>query len=81
MQALLVELVHRWDTAALLVTHDIDEAILVADRILLMGAPGRGPGHIVREWTVDIDRPRHVHGSEAAALRLDIVAALQRLRG
>jgi ABC-type nitrate/sulfonate/bicarbonate transport system ATPase subunit len=30
----------------LLVTHDIDEAILVADRIVLMG--GRRP--IVREW-------------------------------
>ncbi len=32
-----VDVVRRWDTAALLVTHDIDEAILVADRIVLMG--------------------------------------------
>lgn len=49
MQSLLVELVHRWGAAALLVTHDIDEAILVADRVLLMGRhggshePGQGP--------------------------------------
>ncbi|HTM71506.1 MAG TPA: ABC transporter ATP-binding protein [Luteimonas sp.] len=79
MQSLLVDLVHRWHTAVLLVTHDIDEAILVADRILLMGAPGGGPGRIVREWVVDIERPRHDHVAAAAALRLEIVGALQRL--
>jgi len=80
MQALLVELVHRWHTAVLLVTHDIDEAILVADRILLMAAgvdaPG-GPGRLVREWHVDIPRPRVDHAEQVIALRLEIVAALR----
>jgi len=74
MQSLLVDLVHRWHTAALLVTHDIDEAILVADRILLLA--GR-PGRIVREWRVDIPRPREEHGDEIVRLRLDIVAELR----
>src|SRR5450830_721950 len=74
MQALLVEVVHRWHTAALLVTHDIDEAILVADRIVLMG--GR-PGAIVREWQVELPRPRLADGPAVAALRLDILSALQ----
>lgn len=74
MQALLVDLVHRWHTAVLLVTHDIDEAILVADRILLMAGQ---PGRIVREWRVDIPRPRHDHAEQVIALRLDIVAALR----
>ena len=74
MQALLVDLVHRWHTAVLLVTHDIDEAILVADRILLMAGQ---PGHIVREWRVAIPRPRHDHADEVIALRLAIVAALR----
>jgi NitT/TauT family transport system ATP-binding protein len=74
MQTLLVDVVHRWHTAALLVTHDIDEAILVADRIVLMG--GR-PGAIVREWQVDLPRPRLADGHAVAALRLDILAALQ----
>ncbi|NYE61229.1 NitT/TauT family transport system ATP-binding protein [Duganella sp. 1224] len=77
MQTLLVDVVHRWHTAALLVTHDIDEAILVADRIVLMG--GR-PGAIVREWRVDLPRPRLADGAGVAALRLDILAALQGLR-
>jgi NitT/TauT family transport system ATP-binding protein len=74
MQALLVDLVHRWHTAALLVTHDIDEAILVADRILLLA--GR-PGRISHEWLVGIPRPREEHGDEIVRLRLDIVAALR----
>lgn len=74
MQGLLVDLVHRWHTAALLVTHDIDEAILVADRILLMAGQ---PGQIVREWRVDIPRPRAEHAAQVIALRLEIVAALR----
>jgi NitT/TauT family transport system ATP-binding protein len=77
MQELLVELVHRWHTAALLVTHDIDEAILVADRILLLaGRPGQS-AHLAREWRVDIPRPREQHGEAVVRLRLDIVAALR----
>lgn len=74
MQTLLVELVRRWHTAALLVTHDIDEAMLVADRILLLS--GR-PGRIVREWRVDLPRPRHEHADALVRLRLDILAALR----
>ncbi|WP_439588224.1 ABC transporter ATP-binding protein [Hydrogenophaga sp.] len=77
MQTLLVELVHRWHTAALLVTHDIDEAILVADRILLMGAPAPGePAQLLREWTVSIERPREAAPAEVTAMRLDILQAL-----
>lgn len=75
MQTLLVDLVHRWHTAALLVTHDIDEAILVADRILLMAGQ---PGRIVREWQVDLPRPRHEHAGGVVELRLDIIKALRK---
>ncbi|NML28987.1 ABC transporter ATP-binding protein [Zoogloea dura] len=74
MQDLLVDVVHRWHSAVLLVTHDIDEAILVADRILLMG--GR-PGHLAQEWTVDIPRPREDHPEAVTALRLSILGALR----
>ncbi|MDC8758764.1 ABC transporter ATP-binding protein [Janthinobacterium sp. hw3] len=77
MQTLLVDVVHRWHSAVLLVTHDIDEAILVADRILLMG--GR-PGRIVREWRVDIAAPRESHGGAVTELKMDILAALLALR-
>jgi NitT/TauT family transport system ATP-binding protein len=75
MQTLLMRLVREWRSAVLLVTHDIDEAMAVADRIVLMG--GR-PGHIAQSWRV----PRST-GDEndiAAAhdrLRRDVLHALQ----
>ncbi|HRO57955.1 MAG TPA: ABC transporter ATP-binding protein [Burkholderiaceae bacterium] len=81
MQALLVDLVHRWNTAALLVTHDIDEAILVADRILLMGTEDGGPGRILRQWTVGLERPRHRQVDTVGRLRLEILAALREPAG
>jgi len=77
MQDLLVTLVHRWHTAALLVTHDIDEALRVGDRILLMG--GR-PGRILREWRIDVARPREADPAALTALRLEILAALHTVR-
>lgn len=43
----------------LFVTHDLAEAILLADRILCMSAR---PGKIVRQFVVDIPRPRTVKG-------------------
>ena len=77
MQTLLVDVVHRWHTAVLLVTHDIDEAILVADRILLMGGQ---PGAIVKQWQVNVPRPREAYPEAVLALRLDILAALHQLQ-
>lgn len=74
MQTLLVELVRRWQAAVLLVTHEIDEAILVADRILLMG--GR-PGRIVAHWNVDLQHPRTAHADQVTELRLRILQALR----
>jgi NitT/TauT family transport system ATP-binding protein len=51
MQQLLVDVVHRWRTAVLLVTHDLDEALAVGDRVLLMGRGGIRAG-----WAVPPDR-------------------------
>jgi hypothetical protein len=40
---------------ALQVTHDIDEALLMADRVIVVSGP---PGHITLELNVDLPRPR-----------------------
>jgi NitT/TauT family transport system ATP-binding protein len=41
--------------AVCIVTHNIEEAVLLADRVIVLGA---NPGHIRAEVTVDLDRPR-----------------------
>jgi ABC-type nitrate/sulfonate/bicarbonate transport system ATPase subunit len=52
LQRWLSEVLDRTDKAVLLVTHDVDEAILMADRVLVM-APN--PGRIVAEEKMNID--------------------------
>jgi NitT/TauT family transport system ATP-binding protein len=78
MQKLLRDITRRHRTAALLVTHDIDEALLVADRIVLVGGQ---PGTLVRSWEISIAYPRDDALDELAGIRLEIVHALKAARG
>jgi len=55
MQESLLQLWSQVGATILFVTHDIDEAVLLADRVLVMSA---GPGRIIRDVTVDLPRPR-----------------------
>ena len=55
MQALLVDAVERFGCSVLLVTHDVREAILVSDRIVLLSAR---PGRIIGRYAVPGSRPR-----------------------
>lgn len=77
MQALLVKLVREWKSAVVMVTHDIDEAIAIADRILLMGGK---PARIVREWQVPRAASTADFDHTTGALRREILLALQALR-
>jgi ABC-type nitrate/sulfonate/bicarbonate transport system ATPase subunit len=68
----LVELVARRPVTTLLVTHDVEEAIGLADRLLVMSA---SPARIVAE--VPVMRPRKAHSAEEiAAIRRKIAPEL-----
>ena len=56
MQELLLELWARMRTTIVFVTHDIDEALFLADRVLILSPR---PGRIVEELRVGFERPRH----------------------
>ncbi len=56
MQRLLLRVWDHSKKTVLFVTHDIEEAILLADRVFVMS--GR-PGQIRKVLTVDFARPRH----------------------
>jgi NitT/TauT family transport system ATP-binding protein len=75
MQQLLLDVIARHDTAALLITHDIDEALLLSDRILLLG---HSPARTLGEWRIDLPRPRAELVEEMGALRVDILKTLRR---
>jgi NitT/TauT family transport system ATP-binding protein len=55
MQAFLLDVLMRVRTTAMLVTHDIDEAILISDQVLVMTAR---PGRIAAVVGIPFARPR-----------------------
>lgn len=80
LQDLLLQVTSSHRMAALMVTHDVDEALLPSDRVLVMqsGQSGAGGG-VVHELRVDMPRPRNRQVASGGALRaalLDRLAAL-----
>jgi NitT/TauT family transport system ATP-binding protein len=57
MQQLLLDVWQSLGTTVLFVTHDIDEAILLSDRICVMSAR---PGRIIRTIPIALTRPRSI---------------------
>lgn len=72
MQDLLVEVTEQLGTTVLLVTHDVDEALYLADRVVVLGQRGEG---IVETLHVDAARPRNRSDARLTPLR---AALLQR---
>jgi ABC-type nitrate/sulfonate/bicarbonate transport system ATPase subunit len=54
MQKLLVKLYTEFKCTVIFVTHDIDEAVTVGDRVIMMSSH---PGKIVDDFTIDHPRP------------------------
>ncbi|MET7773542.1 ABC transporter ATP-binding protein [Nocardia sp. NPDC005366] len=71
MHALLQELCAKHKPAVLLVTHDVDEAVLLADRVLVLDE-----GRIIIDQRIDLERPRRHGDPEFTRLREILLAGL-----
>jgi NitT/TauT family transport system ATP-binding protein len=70
------ELVRLWQAGgftALLVTHDVDEALYLADRVLVLSSR---PGRVIGEVLVDAPRPRHHDDPRVRELRMQVLTLL-----
>lgn len=73
LQDLLSELAERYEIAVLLVTHDLDEAFYLSDRVLILGGT---PSRLQRELAVPLPRPRDRRSAELAYLRGEALTEL-----
>jgi ABC-type nitrate/sulfonate/bicarbonate transport system ATPase subunit len=73
MQNELIKLWRGTGKTVLLITHDIDEAVYLADTIYVMSPR---PGRIVRTVKADMERPRNRNSAEFVQLRQQIMDSL-----
>lgn len=76
MQRELAKIHAETQTSVILVTHSIEEAVFLADRVVVMtGGSSHGiPGHIARLVPVDLERPRDVTAPDFNDLERTIAA-------
>jgi len=71
MQRELDVLVRKEKVTTVLVTHDIEEALYLADRVIVLSAR---PGRIKRELVVSLARPRDRDSREFLSLKEELLA-------
>lgn len=77
LQDMLLAVARRHGTTLLTVTHDVDEAAYLSDRVVVMGA---NPGVVRREVEVELKRPRARNHPALAHRRADVLDALEQVR-
>ncbi len=78
LRQLLLDLWRARPTTVLFVTHDLREALFLADRLLLLSA---APGRVVAEVPVRLPRARRDNAAEIEALRDEILRQHRQLIG
>lgn len=71
MQNMLLDLLQRVRKTVIFITHDLEEAVVLSDRIITMRAR---PGRVIQEHTIRLKRPRD---SRQARLDPDFVSCLK----
>jgi ABC-type nitrate/sulfonate/bicarbonate transport system ATPase subunit len=75
MQQFLLEVWAGFKSTILFVTHQIDEAVLLADRVMVMSA---APGRVLEEVKIDLPRPRSMTDPAFNAYRVRLMAHMER---
>ena len=74
LQRELLQIWARTGVTVIFVTHSVEEAVLLADRVLVMSA---GPGRIDCDIAIGLPRPREVSSPEFNAVRRDVAQRLK----
>ncbi len=73
MQAWLSRVLNEEPRTVVLVTHDVEEAVVLGDRVIVLSSR---PGHVVAEIDVELERPRTRTDPHVVALRERALSAL-----
>lgn len=82
LEDLLLEVWARYGVTTVFVTHDIDESVYLADRVIVLSPR---PSTVQRELPIDLPRPRHQIATkelaEFARLRTEVMRTITQARG
>lgn len=77
MQTELLRIQDETKKTIVFITHSVDESVFLADRILILSSR---PGHVVKEYKIDLPRPRDRGDPEFIAIRRSILMDLEQQR-
>jgi len=78
LRLLLLDIWESRPTTVIFVTHDLREALFLADRVLFMSP---SPGRVVLDLPVQLPKPRQIDGEEVETLRLNLLKEHPQLLG
>lgn len=76
LRQLTVRVWQRHPTTVLFVTHDLDEAITLGDRVIFLS---ERPAHVALDVAVDFPRPRQAHSAQVQEFRANLLRQYPKL--
>ncbi|MDD4594922.1 MAG: ATP-binding cassette domain-containing protein, partial [Methanobacteriaceae archaeon] len=73
LQEQLIGVWKRFDTTIVFVTHDVDEAVFLADKVVVMD---KNPGRVKDIVSIDLERPRKRESTEFLKIQEEVMESL-----